>query len=45
MLFINNHDNTFNESANAYGIADQRQSMHASFFDYDMMKTLIVYYY
>ena len=35
MLFINNHDNTFNESANTYGIDDQRQSMHASFFDYD----------
>src|SRR5688572_26142401 len=35
MLFINNHDNTFDESANAYGIDDQRQSMHASFFDYD----------
>ena len=35
MLFINNHNNTFKESAKAYGIADQRQSMHASFFDYD----------
>ena len=35
MLFINNHDNTFKESAKAYGIADQRQSMHASFFDFD----------
>ena len=35
MLFINNHNNTFNESAKAYGIADQRQSMHASFFDFD----------
>jgi hypothetical protein len=35
MLFINNHNNTFIESAKAYGIADQRQSMHASFFDFD----------
>src|SRR5688572_14374795 len=35
MLFINNHNNTFKESAKAYGISDERQSMHASFFDYD----------
>jgi len=35
MLFINSRNNTFKESANAYGIADPRQSMHASFFDYD----------
>ena len=35
LLFINNRNNTFTESAKAYGIADERQSMHASFFDYD----------
>lgn len=35
LLFINNQDNTFTESSKAYGIADERQSMHASFFDYD----------
>jgi enediyne biosynthesis protein E4 len=35
LLFINNRDNSFTESAKAYGIADGRQSMHASFFDYD----------
>jgi hypothetical protein len=35
MLFINNQNNSFNESAKDYGLADERQSMHASFFDYD----------
>ncbi len=35
LLFINNKNNTFTESAAQYGIADQRLSMHASFFDYD----------
>ena len=35
LLYINNHNNTFTESAVAYGIADKRQVMHASFFDYD----------
>ncbi|MEP6738489.1 MAG: VCBS repeat-containing protein, partial [Chryseolinea sp.] len=35
LLFINNKNNTFKESAKAYGVAEQRQSMHASFFDYD----------
>lgn len=35
VLLINNRDNTFTESAAAYGLADGRQSMHASFFDYD----------
>jgi hypothetical protein len=35
LLFINNRDNTFTESAVSYGIADVRQAMHASFFDYD----------
>ena len=35
LLYINNGDNTFSEKASEYGIADERQSMHASFFDYD----------
>ena len=35
LLFINNQNNTFKESAIAYGLADERQAMHASFFDYD----------
>jgi enediyne biosynthesis protein E4 len=35
LLFINNKNNTFTESAKAYGLADERQAMHASFFDYD----------
>ncbi len=35
LLFINNHNNTFTESAEAFGIAEKRLSMHASFFDYD----------
>ena len=35
LLYINNGDNTFTESSAQYGIADGRQSMHASFFDYD----------
>ena len=35
LLFINNHDNTFAEKAEAYGIADNGYSTHAVFFDYD----------
>jgi hypothetical protein len=35
LLFINNHNNTFTESAEAFGIAEKRSSIHASFFDYD----------
>jgi hypothetical protein len=35
LLFINNHNETFTESAEAYGIAEKRSSIHASFFDYD----------
>lgn len=35
LLFINNGDRTFTEQAKAYGIADSRQMMHSSFFDYD----------
>ena len=35
LLFINNHDNTFTEEAEKYGIADNGYSTHAAFFDYD----------
>lgn len=35
LLFINNHDNTFTEQADKYGIADQGYSTHSGFFDYD----------
>lgn len=35
LLFINNHDNTFTEQAEKYGIADDGYSTHAAFFDYD----------
>lgn len=34
-LFINNKDNTFTEAADAYGIADEGNSIQATFFDYD----------
>jgi enediyne biosynthesis protein E4 len=35
-LFINNHDLTFTDSAEQYGLADNGYSTQASFFDYDM---------
>lgn len=35
LLFINNHNNTFTESAEQFGIADEGYSTHAAFFDYD----------
>ncbi|AYB29311.1 VCBS repeat-containing protein [Chryseolinea soli] len=35
LLFINNQNKTFTESSRSYGLADKRQAMHASFFDYD----------
>ncbi|MEP7257122.1 MAG: VCBS repeat-containing protein [Flavitalea sp.] len=35
LLFINNHDNTFTEQAEKFGIADNGFSTHAAFFDYD----------
>ncbi|TCP24316.1 VCBS repeat protein [Tenacibaculum skagerrakense] len=34
-LFINNKDNTFTESAEKYGLADEGNSVQATFFDYD----------
>lgn len=35
LLFINNGDLTFTESAESYGLADHGYSTQASFFDYD----------
>ena len=35
LLFINNHDRTFTESAVAWGIADTNFTTHAAFLDYD----------
>jgi enediyne biosynthesis protein E4 len=35
LLFINNHDNTFTEQAEQFGIADMGYSTQAAFFDYD----------
>ncbi len=35
LLFINNHDLTFRESAAQYGLDDSGYSTQASFFDYD----------
>src|SRR5690554_3520919 len=35
LLFVNNGDLTFTESAEEYGLADQGYSTQASFFDYD----------
>ncbi|CAM1342317.1 VCBS repeat-containing protein [Tenacibaculum amylolyticum] len=34
-LFINNKDNTFTEKAAEYGIAEEGNSVQATFFDYD----------
>jgi enediyne biosynthesis protein E4 len=35
LLFINNHDLTFTESAKKFGLDDKGHSTQASFFDYD----------
>lgn len=35
LLYINNHNGTFTEEAEKYGIADTRLTMNSSFFDYD----------
>ncbi|GAA0877938.1 VCBS repeat-containing protein [Algoriphagus jejuensis] len=42
-LFINQRDGTFQEQAEAYGLADQGFSTHAVFFDYDKDGDLDVY--
>lgn len=42
-LFINQKNNSFTEEAEAYGLADQGFSTHASFFDYDKDGDLDVY--
>ncbi len=36
LLYVNNGDMTFSERGKEYGIADQRQTQHAAFFDYDL---------
>ncbi|MFZ4477942.1 MAG: FG-GAP repeat domain-containing protein, partial [Saprospiraceae bacterium] len=36
LLFINNKNNTFTESAAAFGLDDLSASQHANFFDYDL---------
>ncbi len=43
LLYINNGDLTFTESADEYGLADTRQSMQAAFFDYDKDQDLDMY--
>lgn len=43
LLYINNGDMTFTESAKAYGLADQGRSTHSVFFDYDGDEDLDVY--
>jgi hypothetical protein len=35
LLFLNNQDNTFKESAAEYGVADGSRSIQSVFFDYD----------
>ncbi|RIA08598.1 VCBS repeat protein [Flavobacteriaceae bacterium MAR_2010_72] len=43
LLFINNQDETFTEMAEAYGLADNSYSTHATFFDYDLDGDLDMY--
>ncbi|MEP1777949.1 VCBS repeat-containing protein, partial [Reichenbachiella sp.] len=42
LLYINNGDLTFTESAEAYGLANKDQVMQVSFFDYDLDQDLDV---
>ncbi len=43
LLFINNQDNTFKESAAKYGIDDESRSIQSVFFDYDKDGDLDMY--
>jgi enediyne biosynthesis protein E4 len=43
LLFINNKNNTFSESANAYGLDDMSGHTQANFFDYDLDGDLDIY--
>jgi hypothetical protein len=43
LLFINNGDGTFTESARQYGLADSGYGIHSSFFDYDRDGDLDMY--
>ena len=43
LLFINNHDLTFTESAAEYGLADTSYSTQAAFFDFDKDGRLDMY--
>ena len=43
LLFINNHNLTFTESASEYGLADTSYSTQAAFFDFDKDGRLDVY--
>ena len=42
-LYINNHDNTFSEKAESFGLADTGHSTQAAFFDYDHDDDLDLY--
>jgi enediyne biosynthesis protein E4 len=42
-LFINNHDLTFTDRADEYGVADKGYTTHAVFFDYDKDSDLDLY--
>ncbi|WP_370479189.1 VCBS repeat-containing protein [Tamlana flava] len=43
LLYINNGDLTFTESASEYGLADQGESIQSVFFDYDLDGDLDMY--
>lgn len=43
LLYINNGDLTFTESAQAYGLADKGESIQSLFFDYDLDGDLDMY--
>ena len=43
LLYINNRDETFTESAEKYGLADIGNSIQATFFDYDLDGDLDLY--